>query len=270
MMYLGVLRPLGIFVALAFTLSSCDKNDNISVFSIQNDLELGQEVDQQITSDPQFSILDRNQNPQAYAYLDSMTGAILQSDAVAYRDEFAWEFKIINDSQTLNAFATPGGYIYVYTGLIKYLDEPDALAGVMAHEIAHADLRHTSRNLQRKYGVSILLSIVLGEDPGQLEQIAGQVAGTLSGLSFSREFERESDAKSVEYLADTEYGCQGAKLFFQKLEASGQGGDTPQFLSTHPSPDNRVSDIEDKVSEVGCATDLQNPTRYQRFQNVLP
>lgn len=264
------MRALWIFLVGGLAFISCDKNNNISVFSIQNDLELGQKVDQQIVNDPQFPILDRNQHPEAYAYLDSMTGAILQSDAVAYRDDFVWEFKIIDDSQTLNAFATPGGYIYVYTGLIQFLDEPDALAGVLAHEIAHADLRHTSRNLQRQYGVSILLSILLGEEPGQLEQIAGQVAGTLSGLSFSREFERESDSKSVEYLADTEFGCHGAKIFFQNLENSGQGGSTPEFLSTHPSPDNRVSNIEEKVSEVGCATALQNPTRYQRFQNLLP
>ena len=266
----AITKTLGLFLGSVLAYVSCDKNNNLSFFSVENDLKLGQKVDQQIKNDSQFPILDSSQHPQAYSYLDSMTRAILASDAVAYGEEFAWEFKIIDDSESLNAFATPGGYIYVYSGLIKFLPEPDALAGVLAHEIAHADLRHTSRNLQRQYGVSILLAILLGQDPGQLQQIAGQVAGTLSGLSFSRKFERESDSKSVEYLADTEYGCQGAKIFFQKLEESGQGGETPQFLSTHPSPDNRVTNIEEKAAKLGCATNLQKPTRYQRFQNSLP
>jgi len=103
-----------------------------------------------------------------------------------------------------------------------------------------------------------------------LEQIAGQIAGTAAGLKFSREFEEESDAKSVEYLADTEYACDGAKIFFEKLEQSGQTGDTPEFLSTHPSPENRVEDIEEKANEVGCDTESTQNSGYQEFVNNLP
>jgi len=71
-----------------------------------------------------------------------------------HKDDFAWQVKIIDDPETLNAFATPGGYIYVYTGLIKFLDTEDQLAGVMGHEIAHADLRHSTRQMTSSYGVS--------------------------------------------------------------------------------------------------------------------
>jgi predicted Zn-dependent protease len=251
-------------------LLACDKNNNVSLFSIENDKELGQQVSQEIENDSQYPVMERAQYPAAYAYLDSMTQALLASDAVAYRSEFAWEVHLVQDDQTLNAFATPAGYIYVYTGLIQYLDSAAALAGVMAHEIAHADLRHSSRNLQRQYGVSMLLSLLVGENPSTLENIAAQLAGNLSGLSFSREFETEADEKSVEYLADTDWGCQGAKLFFEKLEAAGQGSQLPQFLSTHPSPDNRIENIEDKVAQEGCDTTLQPSTRYQQFQAALP
>src|SRR5690606_36932859 len=169
----------------------------------------------------------------------------------------------------LNAFATPGGYIYVYTGLIKYLDNVDALAGVLGHEIAHADLRHTSRNLQKQYGVSMLLSILVGDNASQLEQIAAQLAGTVAGLQFSREYETESDLRSVEYLAETEYACDGAKIFFQKLEAAGQGGGLPQFLSTHPSPDNRIENIVEKAEEENCDTALTANSGYDDFKNSL-
>lgn len=256
---------------LLFTLSSCDKNNNLLLFSVNNDIELGKQVQAQIAGDPaQFPILNESQYPEAYAYINAMTNVILNSGEVAYKDEFAWEVKIIHDDQVLNAFATPGGYIYVYTGLIKFLEQADDLAGVMGHEIAHADLRHSSRNLQKQHGVGILLSVIIGKEVSVLEEIAGQVAGTVAGLSFSRDFESEADAESVEYLGQTDYACNGAFSFFQKLLDNNQTGDTPAFLSTHPDPEDRVADINTKASELGCDTTPIGGSGYEAFQNSLP
>ncbi len=260
---------LAVMLTVGYT--SCDKNDNfVPLFSIEDDKALGAQVAQEINNDPQYKRLSRSQYATSYQYLDSIVNNILNSGEVAYRDEFVWDVTIIEDDNTLNAFATPGGYIYVYTGLIKYLDNVDALAGVLGHEIAHSDLRHTSRNLQKEYGVSLLLSILVGDNASQLEQIAAQIAGTAAGLQFSRAFETESDIRSVEYLSKTPYACDGAKLFFQKLEAQGQGGGTPQFLSTHPSPENRIEDITAKAVEEGCDTTLAVNSGYAAFQQSLP
>jgi predicted Zn-dependent protease len=253
-----------------FTFSGCDKNDNLVLFSIQNDKDLGLQVSQEIAADPSFVILNRANNAAAYSYLDGMVNEILDNGDVVYRDEFVWDVYIVHDDAVLNAFATPGGYIYVYTGLIKYLDQADDLAGVLGHEIAHADLRHTSRNLQKQYGVQILLSIVLGQNATELATIAGQVAGTVAGLSFSREYESEADARSVEYNATTIYACDGVKNFFQKLEDAGATGGTPEFLSTHPSPETRIADIIAKATELKCATNLLGGTGYTDFQASLP
>ena len=262
------ITTLALVALLGF--SSCDKNDNVILFfGVKDDIALGQQVSQEIENDPAYKLLDRADYPEAYAYLDDMTNGILNSGEVAYRDEFVWQFTIIDDD-VLNAFATPGGYIYVYTGLIKYLNNADALSGVLAHEVAHSDLRHTSRTMQKQYGIQLLLSIALGENSSQLEQIAAQLAGNLAGLQFSREYETESDLKSVEYLAETKYACDGAKYFFQQIEASGQGGETPEFLSTHPNPDNRIEDIEDKAEEENCDTSLSMDSAYADFQALLP
>ena len=124
--------------------------------------------------------------------------------------------------------------------------------------------------MQKQYGVQVLLSIALGNSSSQLEQLAGQLAGNLAGLQFSREYETESDLKSVEYLAETQYACDGAKLFFQKLEDDGQSAETLEFLSTHPNPDNRIENIEEKADEEGCDTSLSGDTGYTAFQNALP
>ena len=142
----------------------------------------------------------------------------------------------------------------------------------MGHELAHADLRHTSRNLQKSYGVSFLLSLLIGENSGDLTKIAGQLAGNVAGLAFSRDYEKEADAQSVVYLAKTDYACNGAATFFEKLEASGQSGG-PAFLSTHPSPTSRIEDINAKATEEGCDTTLSgNNTAgmtYAEFQALL-
>jgi predicted Zn-dependent protease len=249
---------------------SCDKNDNLVIFSVEEDVALGAQVSEEIASDPQFNILSQTEYPFAYQYIRNMVDEIITSGEVAYKDEFAWEVNIIHNDTVLNAFATPGGYIYVYTGLIKYLDNADALAGVLGHEVAHADLRHTSRNLQKSYGVSVLLNILFGDETTQIETIAGQVAGTLAGLSFSREYEREADDKSVIYLSETPYSCSGAAIFFEEITAAGQSGGTPEFLSTHPNPDNRIQAIHEQADEINCETELATNTNYSQFQASLP
>jgi predicted Zn-dependent protease len=249
---------------------SCDENNNFIIFSVQDDVALGEQVKTEIMANPEYKILSESQYPQAYAYLNGMKTEILNSGKIAYKEEFAWELYIIHDDNVLNAFATPGGYIYIYTGLIKYLDTADDLAGVMGHELAHADERHTVRNLQKIYGVNALLSIALGENPSALEEIAGQIAGSLAGLSFSRDFEREADANSVEYLSQTKYACNGAAHFFIKLEEQGENGQPPEFLSTHPNPENRIEDINQKAEDLSCDTGLSNDGGYTTLKNALP
>ncbi|WKK73811.2 M48 family metalloprotease [Marivirga salinae] len=252
--------------------SSCkDKNDNFVLPSIEEDVELGAQVAEQIENDPdQFPILDETEYPEAYTYLNNLLDYILTSGEVKYKEEFVWDIHIIENDSVLNAFATPGGYLYVYTGLIKYLDQEDDLMGVLGHEVAHSDLKHTTRNIQRQYGINIILQLITGENPSQLEQIAGQIAGTAAGLSFSRAFEEEADERSVEYLANTPYACNGAYSFFQKLLDEGQTGGTPEFLSTHPDPEDRVEDINVKADEIDCDTTPLAPASYEDFKNMLP
>lgn len=261
---------LGALTSLMLLFTACDKNNNINIFSIKDDQQLGLQVSEEISNNPsEYPILERAAYPEAYAYLDNIVQDILSSKEIAYRDEFAWKVHIIDDD-VLNAFAVPGGYIYVYTGLIKYLDKEDDLAGVLAHEIAHVDQRHSTQQLQSAYGLDILLSVVLGNNPGQLKEIAGALAGNLASLSFSRKHETEADEYSVYYLSETEYQCNGAYSFFQKLIDSEQAGNTPTFLSTHPDPADRIEDINATAKKIGCDTTPLAPDTYQTFKEMLP
>ena len=268
------MKKIGVVLVLILIIifyNSCDKNDNLVLFSLSDDVALGLQVSNQIEADTiQFPVLDRFEYSEAYDHLSRIVSAIINSGQVQYKDEFPWEFKIIYNDDVLNAFATPGGYIYVYTGLIKYLDTEDQLAGVLGHEIGHADLRHGCRQMQNQYGISLLLSILLGQNPGQLEQIAGQFAGTLVGLKYSRNFESEADKNSVMYLSATNYACNGASGFFKKIRDEGQCNANIIWLSTHPDPCNRIEDIDLEASGMLCSITELDPDTYQMFKNSLP
>lgn len=260
---------------LSLILAGCAASGQVSslFFSIDDDKQLGKQVSEEINSNSaEYPILDQSKYPKAYQYLNAMKDQILNSGAVAYKEDFVWELKIIQNDEVLNAFATPGGYIYVYTGLIKYLKEADDLAGVMGHEIAHADRRHSIKQLEKQYGISLLLSIALGENPNQLAQIAAELAGTGAVLKFSRSAESEADEYSVRYLSKTGYACNGAASFFAKLLKEGSAGGTPEFLSTHPSPGSRVGDINQMADAIGCSKAMIKETgmTYEAFKSSLP
>lgn len=243
------------------------KDGGVNLFSLQKDIDLGKQVEAEIAANPNdYPLLSESQYPEAYQHLRRITQTILNSGEVNHEDDFEWTTYIIHDDNTLNAFCTPGGYIYVYTGLIKFLEEESHLAGVMGHEIAHADRRHSTDAMTRQYGVSLLLQIALGENPGALTQLAAQIAE----LSYSRKAESEADEYSVIYLTPTEFQGNGAAGFFQKLIDQGQSGGTPEFLSTHPNPDNRVEDINAKWNELGGQVKTDEPGRYADFKASLP
>jgi len=239
-----------LFVALFHT--ACDRPAN--VFTVSQDKELGAQLEAEIAEDPTaYPVLDETQYPTAYAYLLAMRDEILESPEVKFKDDFEWKMKIIHDDDVLNAFAAPGGYIYVYTGLMKYLDKVDHLAGVLAHEIAHADQRHSTASMTEQYGIETLVAIV--SNNATAAQLS-EVIGGLTQLGFSRAHETDADEHSVDYLQSTKYACNGAGGFFSKLIAQGQTSDTPAFLSTHPDPGNRVTKIDERSAELGCSTDL--------------
>ncbi|MFT5723194.1 MAG: putative Zn-dependent protease [Bacteroidia bacterium] len=251
-------------------LNGCKDEDGnkkgINLFTLQDDIDFGAQVAGEIESDPtSFPILDSAMYPEAYAHLSRITDTILNSGKVEHRDDFVWQTKIIHDDSTLNAFCTPGGYIYVYTGLIKFLSSEDELAGVMGHEIAHADERHSTEALSKQYGTDVLFAILFGNDQGTL----AQVAKGMIGLKYSRNNESEADMRSVDYLYPTLYDARGAARFFEKIiDLGGSGG--PEFLSTHPNPENRVADIISYWEDKGGDAGERFEDRYKDFKNSLP
>jgi predicted Zn-dependent protease len=237
----------------------------INVFPVQYDAQLGAEVARNIDSSNAAILMDSAQNAELYAYLYGIRDSILKTGQLEHAQDFTWRLRILNDS-TLNAFCTPGGYIYFYTGLMRYLESEDQLAGVMAHEMAHADKRHSTDALTRQFGTDILISLVLG---GAQPSMLVQIANGLTHLSYGRSAETESDISSVDWLYKTAYNPVGAAGFFQKMLENG-GQEPPQFLSTHPNSDNRVEAMNEHWKSLGGKTGATFQERYQQKLKLIP
>lgn len=252
---------------LPFLLAPLAACDGVNLFTVEEDIELGQQVRDEILSDPaSYPVVDEAAAPEAYAHLRRIRDAVLDSGKVENADVFEWEVYLVDDDTTLNAFAAPGGYMFFYTGIIQYLEQEDHFAGVMGHEMAHAAARHSSEQLTQAYGVSAMIELALGE--GDAASVA-QLAANVAALDFSRADEAESDSLSVEYLCETEYSASGASGFFEKLEAEG-GTEVPAFLSSHPSHESRVEDIKAEAAEKGCSVELATNTDWAAVQASMP
>lgn len=259
-------------LALGFLVTMCKSSKDASgggfnLFTIDQDRQLGAQVAAEIDGNPaQYPLLDSASNKEIYALVYKVRNAILNSGKLIHRDDFQWRVRIIHDDTTLNAFCTPGGYIYIYTGILKYMDNEAELAGVLGHEIGHADMRHSTRQMTKIYGLDVLLSIVAGN-----RQMVKQVTEGIIGLKFSRDHETEADQCSVKYLCPTPYAADGGAGFFEKMEAAGSaGGKTPEFLSTHPSPEGRIEHFHSAKVELGCTGTNLYANEYKAAVKKLP
>lgn len=190
-----------LMVVAAFILVSCSVIKTINIFSIEDEKTFGQKAFAQIQQDTkEYPILDKTKNPVAYQHVERIFNTIMQTGLVNYTNEFEWQIQIIN-ANVLNAFATPGGKVYIYSGLIEYLDNEAQLAGVIAHEIAHIHWRHSTRQMTQNQGVGVIQAMLLGENKNALINTIGQLAGNATGLMFSRSDEYEADNTAVKFLS---------------------------------------------------------------------
>jgi predicted Zn-dependent protease len=164
---------------------------------------------------------------------------------------FKYRFHILEDP-TMNAFAVPGGYVYVTTGFIRMMEREGELAGVLAHEISHIQARHLARQLEKGRVVSIasvlgaLAGVFLGVGPlSQALLVGSMAAGEASMLKYSREHEQEADSLGIKWMIKAGYDPRDMMTVFKKMGRQRwfEGGKIPVYLSTHPDVDTRIVDL---------------------------
>ena len=253
---------LGIVTAVAQTQVKLTKNK----YQPAQDVELGRKAAAEI--EKQVKILP---DAEVTSYVQRVGQRLVRAIPLNYQhSEFQYDFKVVVDN-SINAFALPGGPMYVNTGMITAAGTEGQMAGVMAHEISHVALRHgtaqASKQEKWQYGALAgqIAGAIIGGGAGTLIQ---QGTGTGIGmylLKYSREFESEADIVGAQTLARAGYNPNDLANMFRTIEKQG-GGRAPQWLSSHPNPDNRYRRIEQEAALLRVARPAADSGDFSRIQ----
>jgi beta-barrel assembly-enhancing protease len=216
------------------------------LFTPEQDIQLGQEASKKV--DQQLPLL---KDERVDRYLDAL-GKRLAAYAPGYK--YPYQYRAVND-ETINAFALPGGFIYINRGVIEAADNEAQLAGVMAHETSHVALRHGTSHASKANAWQVPLSIlgaVTGNSlGGLLTQLGGSFTLNSILLKNSRDDENQADVMGTQILYDSGYDPRALAQFFEKIEAESKGKEAAQFFSDHPNPGNRTERVSEEVDKLG-------------------
>ncbi|HEX2332288.1 MAG TPA: M48 family metallopeptidase, partial [Burkholderiales bacterium] len=189
-----------------------------------------------------------SQNEKARALVREV-GERLVARSVAAKSPYKFSFHVLADSRTVNAFALPGGPIFITEGLLRLLKTEAELAGVLGHEIGHVIARHSSERLAKQQLTQGLLSaLVIGSGDYTTAQI-GQMVGSMINMSYGREDELESDALGIRIMAEVGYDPRALIRVMEVLAQASGGSRQPEFFSTHPAPENRSARIREEIAK---------------------
>src|SRR5690348_617501 len=233
--------------------------------STQQEVELGTQYSQQINA--QLPIV---QDPEVNRYINVLGDSIARLTA---RGDLPWQFFVVNSSE-VNAFAVPGGFIYVNRGLIERARNLSELAGVLGHEIGHVVERHSIKQMQQQQGAQVGLTlgcILTGMCGSQAAAAAINVGGTALFAKFSRDDEAQADSVGIENVIRAGISPKGIPEMFQILldERQTNPGAVETWFGTHPTEESRISDTERQIARFDPAI-LRSLTydspRFHEFQ----
>jgi Zn-dependent protease with chaperone function len=240
-----------------------------NLFSPQQDIQIGQQQARQ--AEQQLPMLN---NARVDDYLNQL-GQRLASHGPY--NIYSFHFKCVNDRQ-INAFALPGGYVFINRGVIEAADDEAQLAAVMSHEISHVLLRHGTNQASKAYAAEVPLALLGGmmgnSLGGLLAQVGANFAVSSVFLKYSRTDETQADVLGTQILHDSGYDPRAMAQFFEKIEAMNKNQPI-QFFSDHPSPENRIGRVDEEIDNLGgpppnAKTDSPQFEEIKRLVKSLP
>lgn len=228
-----------VLFVLPLLIAGCGSAGGAGGVSIEEEWQAGQQLAAQV--EQQVRLV---RDPAALSYLRNISERLHQQTPMA---NLPFNYYIVDDN-SINAFAIPGGHIYVNRGLIAQADHENMLVGVLAHEMIHVVNRHAVKQMNQANTINTIGSILLGNQ-GQLAQIAGSIVAGGAMARFSRADEKEADDRGLELMVAAGYNPQGMLDMFQKLLAmdQGPGGRVAQFFANHPGTQDRINDITSRI-----------------------
>jgi len=234
------LRSYALLFAVALVAAGCGSSGGAGGVSLDEEWQLGNQLAAQVQQ--QVRLVN---DPVALSYIRSVGERLHGQTPLADRP---FNFYIVDDAE-VNAFSLPGGHIYVNRGLIDRADKADELAAVLSHEISHVVARHAIKQAQQAQEINVIGSILLGNNPNALSQLAAQVLAGGAMARFSRADEKQADDMGLDLMYRAGYDAHGMLDFFNKLLAMEKGGDNAvtRFFRDHPGTSDRIADIEGRL-----------------------
>ena len=246
-------------IAIASIISYCGSRQDNPVtgetqyigITVEQEIALGLQAAPQMAQE--FGGLDPDENSQAI--VDQVGNLIVQSSP-ASQTPYEYDFHLLEDEQTINAFALPGGQIFITRALLDKLQTEGELAGVLGHEIAHVVARHSAEHIakaQLTEGLTGAAVIATYDPDNPASANSAQVAaliGQLINLKFGRDDELEADYLGVCFMNDSGYNPEELLSVMQILAEASQGNAPPEFFSTHPDPGNRMERIQAAIQNI--------------------
>ncbi|HMJ46221.1 MAG TPA: M48 family metalloprotease [Ferruginibacter sp.] len=263
----------GLSISVLF-LNNCARNPvtgkkQVVLMSESQEIAMGKEADPQIIA--QFGLYDDK------ALQDFIQQKGKQLAAISHRPTLDYQFRIV-DSEVLNAFAVPGGYVYFTRGIMAHFNNEAQFAGVLGHETGHITARHSVAQQRNALlgQLGIIAGVVINPNLAQFAETASQGLGLLF-LKFGRDAERQADELGVEYSSKIGYDAKEMADFFITLERQGaksESAELPEFLSTHPNPGDRNVSVNKLAAEWKQKLNLTNPlvnrnTYLQRIEGLV-
>ena len=265
----GVIRRLLVapILLLAVLLAGCAttgiNKGQFNLITSDEEVQMGQEFSLEIEKEyPVYK------NAEVTAYVQSVGDRITR---VCDRRDIAYYFAVIEKDE-LNAFALPGGYVYIYTGLMEVLDDEAQLAAVLAHEVGHVTARHSTERLTAMYGYSVLAGMILGDDPNFWAGLAADLFSTTGMLAYSRSNEYEADRLGTTYASAAGYDADGMVELLSKFidTERGEPSKLEEWLSTHPPSTERMSRVKTLAAGMTSGGSLRNKAAYEKIKEQLP
>ncbi|MES2593955.1 MAG: M48 family metallopeptidase [Verrucomicrobiota bacterium] len=193
----------------------------------------------------------QSRDPAGQALVDKVGQKLVQS-TLARQTPYQFDFHLLADTQTINAFALPGGQIFITEALFRLLKTEDQLAGVLGHEIGHVVGRHSNEQMASSglwNGVAQGVGVLLSDGQSNAGAQIGQTIAQMRLMKFGRDDELESDALGVRFLIEAGYDPEGMIAVMEVLANAARGNKQPEMLSTHPNPENRAGKIRDLIAK---------------------
>jgi predicted Zn-dependent protease len=233
------------------------------LISPEDEKQIGKQVQDELEQKVRF-VSDR----VVVRYVDGVAAPVFAEVKKRYPEQ-SLDLRIIDDPKTVNAFAIPGGHIYVESGLILAADNAAELAGVIAHETGHVALDHPGRQMVAQFGLETLASLALGQQPALAEKIAASIATNGLLLANSRADEQEADTFGVRYASAANYDPQGLVRFLGKIQKLESGKSPPVWLSDHPTTESRIRDLRQYIAANHLTGSIEGGVDMQTIQSRL-